>query len=332
MTVIANRSLCLLIGFALDLLLGDPHGIPHPVRGIGALVSALERGMLREGDSGAVKRRKGAALVVIVLAASGGLTFILLALAYRVHRGLGLLAESVLCYQLLAVKSLRTESMKVYRALRDGDTERARQAVSMIVGRDTERLDEAGIARAAVETVAENTSDGVVAPLFYMVLGGALGGVLCKAVNTMDSMLGYKSERYRDFGRCAAKLDDAVNFLPSRVAAVLMIVASALCKPKTCYSAGNALRVFRRDRYRHASPNSAQTESVCAGALGLRLAGDAWYFGQKVEKPYIGDDTRPIEPEDIPRANRLLYGTALLMWALCEGALAAAYGAARLWL
>ena len=193
----------------------------------------------------------------------------------------------------------------------------------MIVGRDTGRLDGAGIARAAVETVAENTSDGVVAPLFYMFLGGAPLGVLYKAVNTMDSMIGYKSEKYADFGRCAAKLDDAANFFPSRIAAVLMIAASKLCKPKDRYSAKNALRIFRRDRFRHASPNSAQTEAVCAGALGIRLAGDAWYFGKKVEKPYIGDDVRPIEAEDIVRANRLLYGTSFLMWALCEGVLAA---------
>ena len=323
MTVIADRILCLLAGFALDLLLGDPHGLPHPVRGIGALIGAMEKRLLRAQDDGTKKRRKGALLALAVPAAAGGLTFVLLALAYRVHRGVGLTAESILCYQLLAVKSLRTESMNVYRALRDGDTQRARQAVSMIVGRDTERLDEAGIARAAVETVAENTSDGAVAPLFYMALGGALGGVLYKAVNTMDSMIGYQSEKYRDFGRCAARLDDVANFLPSRIAAGLMIVVSALCKPKEKYSARNALRIFRRDRYRHASPNSAQTESVSAGALGLRLAGDAWYFGQRVEKPWIGDDTRPIEPEDIPRANRLLYGTAFLMWAICEGALAA---------
>lgn len=323
MTVIANRILCLLVGFVLDLMLGDPQGMPHPVRGIGAFVGVLERRLLRAQDDGSAKRRKGRLLVLMVLAAAGGLTLLLLALAYHIHRVLGLTVESVLCYQLLAVKSLRAESVKVYRALRGGDTERARQAVSMIVGRDTDRLDEAGIARAAVETVAENTSDGAVAPLFYLALGGAAGGMLYKAVNTMDSMIGYQNDKYRDFGRCAAKLDDALNFLPSRIAAVLMIAAVALCKPKNRYSARDALRIFRRDRYRHASPNSAQTESVCAGALGLRLAGDAWYFGQKAEKPWIGDDTRPIEPEDILRADRLLYGTSFLMWALCEGALAA---------
>lgn len=323
MTVIANRIICLFIGIALDALLGDPYRLPHPVRGIGRLIGALERRLLRESDSAAAKRRRGVLLVLLVTAASGGAALAVLAAAYRVHYSVGVAVESVLCYQMLAMKCLRTESMKVYRALRAGDTGQARNAVSMIVGRDTGRLDEAGIARAAVETVAENTSDGVVAPLFYMFLGGAPLGVLYKAVNTMDSMIGYKSEKYADFGRCAAKLDDAANFLPSRIAAVLMIAASKLCKPKDRYSAKNALRIFRRDRFRHASPNSAQTEAVCAGALGIRLAGDAWYFGKKVEKPYIGDDVRPIEAEDIVRANRLLYGTSFLMWALCEGALAA---------
>ncbi len=322
MTVIANRILCLFAGFVLDLLLGDPHGLPHPVRGIGALVGGLEKALLRPQDDGASKRRRGGLLVAAVLVTTGVAALAILTLAYRISRGFGLAAESVLCWQLLSVKGLRTESMKVYRALRAGDTEKARAAVSMIVGRDTDRLDDAGIARAAVETVAENTSDGVVAPLFYMALGGAFLGVLYKAVNTMDSMIGYKNDRYADFGRCAARLDDAANLLPSRIAAALMILTSALCKPNDRYSAKNALRIFRRDRYRHASPNSAQTESVCAGALGLRLAGDAWYFGKKTEKPYIGDDARPIEPEDIRRANRLLYGTAFLMWALCEGVLA----------
>ena len=323
MTVIANRIICLFIGIALDALLGDPYRLPHPVRGIGRLIGALERRLLRESDSAAAKRRRGVLLVLLVTAASGGAALAVLAAAYRVHHSVGVAVESVLCYQMLAMKCLRTESMKVYRALRAGDTGQARNAVSMIVGRDTGRLDEAGIARAAVETVAENTSDGVVAPLFYMFLGGAPLGVLYKAVNTMDSMIGYKSEKYADFGRCAAKLDDAANFFPSRIAAVLMIAASKLCKPKDRYSAKNALRIFRRDRFRHASPNSAQTEAVCAGALGIRLAGDAWYFGKKVEKPYIGDDVRPIEAEDIVRANRLLYGTSFLMWALCEGVLAA---------
>jgi len=183
----------------------------------------------------------------------------------------------------------------------------------MIVGRDTAALDEAGIIRAAVETVAENCSDGVIAPMLYLAVGGPVLGFLYKAVNTMDSMLGYKNDRYLHFGRAAAKLDDAVNYIPSRIGAWLMIMAAFL--PGREFDGKNALRIFIRDRFRHASPNSAQTESVCAGALGIRLGGDAVYFGKMVKKPYIGDARREEEEKDILRANRLLYRTAFL----CEG-------------
>ena len=329
MTVLTNRIICLCAGFVLDMLLGDPYRLPHPVRWIGALITTLERRLRRDEDGAAAKRRRGLLFVLLMLIISGGVAFAALFIAYHIHRTVGIILESILCYQMLSMKCLKDESMKVYRALQAGDTEHARQAVSMIVGRDTQRLDADGITRAAVETVAENTSDGVIAPLFYMALGGAFFGVLYKTINTMDSMVGYKNEKYVDFGRYAAKLDDAANFIPSRIAAVLMIAASLLCKltsDNLCklsnvISARNAMRIFKRDRYQHASPNSAQTESVCAGALGVRLVGDAWYFGQKVEKPYIGDDLRPIEAEDIPRANKLLYVTSILMWMACEAAL-----------
>ncbi|MBQ8078735.1 MAG: cobalamin biosynthesis protein CobD, partial [Oscillospiraceae bacterium] len=186
-------------------------------------------------------------------------------------------------------------------------------AVSMIVGRDTAVLDEAGILRAAVETVAENTSDGVTAPLFYMAFGGAVGGLFYKAANTMDSMIGYRNETYAEIGRFTARLDDVLNYLPSRLTALLMIAAC----PCLGFDARQAWRIWRRDRRCHASPNSAQTESACAGALHLRLAGDAQYFGQVHHKPYIGDDDRPIEPEDIRRANRLMYAASGMMLLLC---------------
>jgi adenosylcobinamide-phosphate synthase len=264
-------------------------------------------------------------------------TFIGLYIVYHIHRAAGIVVESILCYQMLSMKSLKTESMKVYRALEKGEIEQARKAVSMIVGRDTDRLDEDGIIRAAVETVAENTSDGVIAPMFYLAIGGGLFGVLYKTINTMDSMVGYKNEKYLDFGRYAAKLDDLANYIPSRMAALLMIAGTGVCRlagdvrmlyqsfcRHSCgrgmiYRPGDALRIYRRDCRKHASPNSAQTESVCAGALGIRLAGDAWYFGQKVEKPYIGDNLRRIEAEDIRRANVLLYVTSFLMWGICLG-------------
>ena len=217
--------------------------------------------------------------------------------------------------QILATKSLKTESMKVYTALKNGTLTCARQAVSMIVGRDVEHLDEAGVARAAVETVAENTSDGILAPLFYLAIGGPVLGFFYKAVNTMDSMLGYVEPPYRDFGYVSAKMDDVFNFLPARLSARLMLAAGTLLG----MDGKNGWKIFRRDRFNHASPYSAQTESVCAGLMGLRLGGDAWYHGQLHKKKFIGDDLRPIQAEDIPAACRLLYGTAGLSLVLCLG-------------
>ena len=213
-----------------------------------------------------------------------------------------------MCYQILAVKSLKTESMKVYAELKRGSLAGARQKVSMIVGRDTEDLSEEQVAKAAVETVAENTSDGTVAPLLFMAVGGAPLGFLYKGINTLDSMVGYKNEVYLFFGRFSAKLDDAANFIPARVSAFLMIGASVLLG----MDFRNAWRIFRRDRFNHASPNSAQTEAVCAGALDIQLAGDAYYFGKLYPKKTIGDRLRAIRYEDIASANRLLYGTAAL--------------------
>ncbi len=304
----------LLSGFGLDLLLGDPHSFPHPVVAIGKLISALEKLLrrlfpaTRNGE-----RLAGGILWVLVVSVSAGIPALLLWLCRSISPWLGLAAESVMCWQILAAKSLQTESMKVCRALSAGDTEGARHAVSMIVGRDTARLDRQGIARAAVETVAENTSDGVVAPMVFLAIGGAPLGFFYKAVNTMDSMLGYIEPPYRDFGFVPAKMDDVMNYLPARLSGLLMLAAGTLLG----MDARNGWRIFRRDRYNHASPNSAQTESVCAGLLGLRLAGDAWYHGALHKKPYIGDPLREVEPEDIPRACRLLYGTAFLSLALC---------------
>ena len=304
----------MLIGFGMDLLLGDPRGMPHPVIWIGRLISALEpylRAIFPRTPEG--ERRAGGVLWLLTAAVSTALPALVLWVCASISPWLRLAAESVMCWQILAVKSLRTESMKVCRALSAGDTEGARHAVSMIVGRDTARLDRAGIARAAVETVAENTSDGVVAPMVFLAIGGAPLGFFYKAVNTMDSMLGYIEPPYRDFGFVPAKMDDVMNYLPARLSGLLMLAAGTLLG----MDARNGWRIFRRDRYNHASPNSAQTESVCAGLLGLRLAGDAWYHGALHKKPYIGDPVREVEPEDIPRACRLLYGTAFLSLALC---------------
>ncbi len=301
-----------LIGFVLDLILGDPVFLLHPVRLIGKSITALEkllRGVFPRTDRG--ERVAGVCLVLLVAGYSTVIPVMLLEALYRWNNWAGLLAESFLCYQLLATKSLKDESMKVFRQLKKKNLKEARHAVSMIVGRDTENLSSEGVAKAAVETVAENASDGVIAPLFYMMIGGAAAAMAYKAVNTMDSMVGYKNEKYRYFGTCAARLDDVLNFIPSRLAALLMILVAFILR----MDGAGAWKIFRRDRKNHASPNSAQTESVMAGALGVQLAGDAWYFGKLHKKKTIGDAGRAVIPEDIVEANRLLYGTAMLAFA-----------------
>lgn len=304
-----NILLACAAGFILDLILGDPAWLYHPVRLIGALISLLEAWCRRLcGDSERKLLWAGGILWILVLAVSTGVPLFLLWAAGLVHPYLRFALECFWCWQILAVKSLKTESMKVYDELKKDDLPAARKAVSMIVGRDTERLDEAGVAKAAVETVAENTSDGVVAPLLFLMLGGAPLGFAYKAINTMDSMIGYKDEKYLYIGRVAAKADDVVNYIPARMSALFMIAAAFL----TGLDGRQAWKIFWRDRYNHASPNSAQTEAVCAGALRIRLAGDAYYFGKLYKKKYIGDPLQEVTPEDIPRAARLLYGTAWL--------------------
>ena len=308
--------LALVIGFCVDLLVGDPHGLPHPVIFIGKLIGFLEKRLrkifpkTKRGENIA-----GGVLWLLVALISFGIPAAVLAVCHRISPWLRLAVESLMCWQILATKSLRDESMKVYAALQSGDLEKSQYAVSMIVGRDTARLDDAGVTRAAVETVAENTSDGIVAPLIYLTIGGAPLGFFYKAVNTMDSMLGYVEPPYKNIGLIPAKADDIANFLPARISALFMLAAGWLLG----MDGKNGWKIFRRDRFNHASPNSAQTESVCAGLLGLQLAGDAWYHGVLHKKKFIGDPLREIEHEDIPRACRLLYGTALLALALCAG-------------
>lgn len=301
----------------LDLLIGDPHFIPHPVRLIGSLISFLDKMLncdagynISEKKLNLIKYKRGMLLAFTVIFATFAMSVIIIVAAYSINLYAGVIAEAVMTWQILATKCLRVESMRVYDALRTDGVEAGRRAVSMIVGRDTSVLDEAGVTRAAVETVAENTSDGVIAPMLYTAIGGPVLGFVYKAVNTMDSMLGYKNDKYMYFGRFAARLDDVVNFIPARISAYLMIGAAFIGGRQ--FDGRNAYRIFKRDRFNHASPNSAQTESVCAGALRVRLAGDAVYFGKLVKKKYIGDRLREIEYEDIKRANRLMYITAFL--------------------
>ena len=302
----------LVLGFGIDLVLGDPHGFPHPVVLIGRLISTLERLLRRlfpKTKWGEIFA--GGVLWVVVVVTSTAVPALILWGCGRISFWLRLAAESIMCWQILAVKSLRTETMKVYDALQQGDLEASRFAVSMIVGRDTQRLDDPGVTRAAIETVAENTSDGVVAPLVFLALGGAPLGFFYKAVNTMDSMLGYVEPPYKNIGLIPAKMDDGMNLIPARLSALLMLAAGMMLG----LNGKNGWKIFVRDRKNHASPNSAQTESVCAGLLEIQLAGDAWYHGVLHRKPYIGDALRPVEHEDIPRVCRLMVVTALL--ALC---------------
>lgn len=304
-------------GFVLDLLIGDPHFIPHPIRLIGSLISFCDKRLncdagynISEKKLNLIKYKRGMLLAFTVIFATFAMSVIIIVAAYSINLYAGIIVEAVMTWQILATKCLRVESMRVYDALRTDGVDAGRRAVSMIVGRDTSVLDVAGVTRAAVETIAENTSDGVIAPMLYTAIGGPVLGFVYKAVNTMDSMLGYKNDKYMYFGRFAARLDDVVNFIPARISAYLMIAAAFIGGRQ--FDGKNAYRIFKRDRFNHASPNSAQTESVCAGALRVQLAGDAVYFGKLVKKKYIGDGLREIEYEDIKRANRLMYITAFL--------------------
>ena len=316
------HSTALLAGCALDWMFGDPVCIPHLVRLMGRMIARLELELRR--------RMRGREL-----AAGAVLTFIMCAVWWMVPWGLFRLVrsagfpgsflflfclETFICYQMMAARGLCTESMKVCRSLEDGEVEMARHHVSMIVGRDTSVLDRDGIARAAVETVAENASDGVVAPFLFMALLGPAGGTFYKAVNTMDSMIGYKNDTYRFFGRTAALLDDVLNLIPARVTGCLMVLAAFFIPG---LDGMNGWRIFLRDRKKHASPNSAHGEAACAGILHLRLAGDAWYFGSLHKKPFIGEDDRPIVPADIRRANQLMFAAQGILAAVLAAALAA---------
>ena len=301
-------------GFVLDLIFGDPAWLTHPVVIMGRYIAWYERALRPHFP----KTARGARLGGAVLAAS--LTALTLAvtlgacrLARRAHWAAALALQTFWCAQALAAKGLAGESRRVYAALEDGNLPAARTAVGRIVGRDTERLDAEGVAKAAVETVAENFSDGVAAPMLYMFLGGAPLALVYKAINTMDSMVGYRNEKYLHFGGVPARLDDLANYLPARVAALFLIFAAAL----TGQDAGSAYRVWRRDARKHLSPNAGQTESVCAGALGVQLGGDAWYFGEKHEKATLGDKRRRCVPEDILTANRMMYCAGALLCATC---------------
>ena len=301
--------IAIVAGFILDLIFGDPHSLPHPICLIGNFISFLERNLRKIfGFSNNGLLFGGGVLVLIVISTCFVLPYALLYLAGMVNPWLAFALETLMFYQIFATKCLRDESMKVYYALQKGDLDEARLMLSWIVGRDTKNLSEAEVTRGAVETIAENTADGIVAPMFYMFLGGVPLAFLYKGINTMDSMVGYKNEKYLYFGRCAAKLDDVANFIPARITGLLMIGAAYFLN----LDVQGAWKTFWRDRYNHLSPNSAMTESVAAGALNIQLGGGHFYFGKWVHKDTIGDDIRPVKAEDIVTTNNLLYMTAIL--------------------
>jgi len=297
------------ISYILDLILGDPHNLPHPVRLIGSVVSLAEKFIRKLLPKNKKYEIIGGLLLVLLISfLSFTIPFYMLLIAEKINHNLKLIIEIYFCYKLIAVKSLKKESMKVYYSLKENNIENARLMLSYIVGRDTKQLDEKHIINATVETIAENTSDGVVAPIFYMALGGLPLMFLYKAINTMDSMVGYKNKKYLYFGKVAAKTDDIANYIPARIAALFMIAASFICK----FDYKNAVRIYKRDRLKHSSPNSAHTEAVCSGALNIMLGGDCYYFGKLYKKNYIGDDIRKCQKEDIVKANKLLYVTSFI--------------------
>lgn len=298
----------LIIGYLLDLIIGDPQGFPHPIRLIGNIITKLENILRINLNNEEDERKSGIILWFIVVGFSFIVPFMILYFIYEINEYLGITLESIMCYYILATRSLKDESMKVYTSLKNNNLTEARKFLSYIVGRDTENLDEISIAKATVETVAENASDGVIAPLIFIIIGGAPLGFMYKAINTLDSMVGYKNERYINFGRFSAMADDVANFIPSRISAYLMIAASFIIG----LDYKSAYRIFKRDRFNHKSPNSAQTESVCAGALNIMLGGSNYYKGILVQKPTIGDNMREIEIQDIKKANKLMYATSII--------------------
>ena len=299
----------ILTAFILDLIFGDPRSLPHPIVLIGKLISLLEqvvRSLFPATPGGLLCG--GTVLVFVTCALSFLVPAAILLACYTVSPWLFIAVQTFMCYQIFACKSLRDAALLVYDGLVKHDLADAREKVGWIVGRDTAALTEEECAKAAIETVAENASDGVIAPMLYMFIGGAPLAFLYKGINTMDSMIGYKNDKYLYLGRCAAKLDDVANYIPARISGLLMIAASYL----TGLDGRQAAFTFKRDRHHHLSPNSAMTESVAAGALHLQLGGDHYYFGKLVHKDTIGDDLKPVEPEDIRRMNKLMYMTAIL--------------------
>ncbi len=311
------------VAWLLDRWLGDPPHWPHPVRWIGALITLTQRAVRRVCHSDTALRVGGGVMWLVVVGATWGVAYGVLTLAESIHPWLGWCVEVWMIYTLLAARCLADAAREVEHALRHGSLDESREKLSWIVGRDTSQLQPPQITRAVVETVAENTVDGVIAPLFFLLLGGAPLAMAYKAVNTLDSMVGYKDEKYRDIGMVTARMDDVANFLPARLSWLLLSIAAWLCR----LNPARAFRIGWRDRRNHSSPNCAWPEATVAGALGVRLGGPNDYFGQRVEKPWIGDETRAISVDDISQTIRLMWVAstlALAVFALMHVTLAGA--------
>lgn len=308
--------IAMVIGFILDLLFGDPEPMPHLISLIGKLISALEK-LLRRllPKSAAGERTAGGLLLALVALICFGVPFGLLMLCYWLTPILGIAVEALLCWQIFASKSLRDACMKVYRALKRGNPERARKAVSRVVSRDTDALDEAGIIRATVESASKNICDAGIAPIIFTVLGGAPLGLLYRAVNVLDSMVGHVDEPYKNFGLIPARADDVLGFIPARISALLMLLGGFILN----LNVSNGFKIFKRDRRNHPGPNPGQTQSVCAGLLGIQLGGNASYNGIVHMRKTIGDPIRRIELDDIKRSCSLVFNTVLISAVLFYG-------------
>ena len=294
-------------GYALDLIIGDPYSFPHPVRYIGKLISIVEKQIRKITSSDKGLKIAGFFLWFIVVGATFGITTLVLQL-FKFNKLAYFIVNTILIYTTLATKCLKDESGKIYKVLKTGDLEKSRIQLSYIVGRDTKNLNEKEIVRATVETVAENTVDGIIAPLFYGFIGGAPLAMAYKAVNTLDSTVGYKNDKYYYLGFASAKIDDIANYIPARLGVILLPLGSLF----TGFNFKDALKIGIRDRKNHKSPNCAFSEGAVAGALGIQLGGTNVYFGKEVYKPTIGDKTREIEIEDIVRTNKIMYSSSII--------------------
>lgn len=318
-----NHLLAATLAFFIDRLVGDPPHLPHPVRWIGSLIHFLEQRL----NKGGKRREKGGFMLITVLIITGGASFAVVAACYHLHPAAGIVAEAAIIASAIACRSLKEAGMSVYRPLKEGDLPEARVQLSYIVGRDTAHLEEGEITRGAIETVAENTSDGVTAPLFWALIGGAPGAIVYRAINTCDSMVGYKNDRYEKFGWSSARLDDLVNWLPARLTSALMVLSF----PESDYPKKHVWHIVRRDAKKHPSPNSGWCEAAVAGLLGIELGGINSYQGRVSHRTEMGDPLKPKTARDILLANQIMERTSLLflltMWIGGIG-----YEMARSWL